>query len=154
MAWFRKVLQRATDATGAKSATAATAATSNEATPGDEPKPSRTPQQRAGQAAEEAALRHLLSQGMRLEQRNFLCKGGEIDLIMWQDATLVFVEVRKRANGRFGGALASIGAQKQRRLILAAELFLQRFRHAPPCRFDIIAIDDGKLSWVRDAIQA
>lgn len=115
---------------------------------------SRTARQRTGAAAEDAALAHLRAAGLTLLERNFRCRGGEIDLIMQQGEVLVFVEVRARADCAHGGALASITAAKQRRLLLAAEHFLQRHGQLPPCRFDVVAIDDGQLQWLRDAIQA
>ena len=64
----------------------------------------RTPRQRIGDEGEQQALLHLQQAGLRLIQRNFLCKGGEIDLIMQDGGSLVFVEVRKRASAQFGGA--------------------------------------------------
>jgi putative endonuclease len=114
----------------------------------------RTAKQVAGQAGEDVALRFLLSQRMSLVERNFRCRGGEIDLIMSHAGTLVFVEVRKRGDRRFGGAAASITSHKQRRLILAGQVFLQRYRMPPACRFDVIAIDGARLDWLKDAIQA
>jgi putative endonuclease len=69
-------------------------------------------------------------------ERNFRCKGGEIDLVMQDGEALVFVEVRKRADQRHGGAAASITPAKQKRLIVAAQHYLQRYRMPPPCRFD------------------
>jgi len=115
---------------------------------------SRTAQQRDGELGEDLALHYLQRQGLSLLQRNFRCKGGEIDLVMQDGAALVFVEVRKRAASGFGGAAASVTARKQARLILAAQLFLQRYRSPPACRFDVIAIDGDKLSWIPNAIQA
>lgn len=114
----------------------------------------RTAKQVTGQAAEDAALDYLQKQGLTLLQRNFRCKGGEIDLILQHQDTLVFVEVRKRADARFGGAAASITASKQARLILAAQVFLQRYRVPPACRFDVIAFDGAHLSWLKNAIEA
>ena len=111
-----------------------------------------TARQVTGAAGEERALQHLEQQGMHLVERNFRCKVGEIDLIMRDGATLVFVEVRARADGRHGRAAASITPAKQRRLTRAAERYLQRLRTLPPCRFDVIAIDDGVLTWLRNAI--
>lgn len=115
---------------------------------------SQTTRQEAGRRGEDAALAHLQQQGLQLIERNFLCKGGEIDLIMQHGATLVFVEVRKRAHRDFGGAAASITAAKQRRLICAAQVYLQRYRLPPPCRFDVIAIDGESLEWLRHVIDA
>jgi putative endonuclease len=117
-----------------------------------------TAKQVTGQAGEDAALAHLLQHGLILVERNFRCKGGEIDLIMQERKQgrdeLVFVEVRKRADLRHGGAAASVTPRKQARLILAAQLFLQRYRAPPACRFDVIAIDGDALNWIRNAIEA
>lgn len=114
----------------------------------------RTAQQVAGEAAEDHALRWLQARGLDLVERNFRCKAGEIDLILREGQTLVFVEVRQRADRRFGGAAASVTPAKQRRLLLAAQFYLQRLRTSPPCRFDVVAIDGGELSWLKNAIEA
>lgn len=116
--------------------------------------PVRTARQISGQAAEDEALAWLSKQGMVLVERNFRCKGGEIDLVMRDGDMLVFVEVRKRADGRHGGAAASITAAKQARLIVAAQVFLQRLRMPPACRFDVIAFDGRQMTWLRNAIEA
>ncbi|MBB3117367.1 YraN family protein [Pseudoduganella violacea] len=113
----------------------------------------RTSQQLTGQASEDAALEHLLGQGLQLVERNFRCKVGELDLIMRDGAVLVFVEVRRRASKRFGGAAASITPAKQRRLIRAAQFYLLRYQPLPPCRFDVIAIDGGQLVWLRHVLE-
>jgi putative endonuclease len=113
-----------------------------------------TDKQLRGQAGEDLALGHLLRQGLTLIERNFRCKVGEIDLIMAQHGGLVFVEVRQRASTRFGGAAASVGFAKQRRLVRAAQLYLLRYRTPPACRFDVVAIDGSAVEWIQDAIQA
>ncbi len=114
----------------------------------------RTEQQISGQAGEDAALTHLQQHGLTLRERNFRCKGGEIDLVMQEHGALVFVEVRKRAQSRYGGAAASITGAKQRRLIIAAQVYLKRFKMPPACRFDVIAIDGTDLTWLKNAIEA
>lgn len=114
----------------------------------------RTHKQMEGQAGEDQALAHLQHNGLVLAERNFRCKGGEIDLIMRQQHTLVFVEVRKRADQRYGGAAASVTAVKQARLILAAQVYLQRYQTPPACRFDVVAIDGTALTWLKNAIDA
>lgn len=114
----------------------------------------RTAKQISGQAGEDAALEHLTEHGLRLVQCNFRCKVGEIDLVMQDGATLVFVEVRKRADASHGGAAASITYAKQRRLIRAAQFYLQRYKMPPACRFDVIAIDGGTMNWLKNAIEA
>lgn len=111
-----------------------------------------------GNAAEDAALAHLRAAGLRLVERNYRTPGrggGEIDLILRApDGTLVFVEVRSRAVGTHGGAAASVGALKQRRIVLAARHYLLRHRSPPPCRFDVVAIDGERIDWLPAAFDA
>ena len=109
--------------------------------------------QAQGRDWEQTALRYLRRHGLVLVDANFTCKGGEIDLIMRDGEGLVFVEVRQRADRRHGGAAASITPAKIRRLIRAAQVYLQRLPTLPPCRFDVVAIDGEELDWLRDAIQ-
>ena len=120
------------------------------------PAPATTKQ--AGDAAEERALRHLQAAGLRLVQRNYRTPGrggGEIDLVMRErDGTLVFVEVRARSAHGHGGAAASIGSLKRRRIVLAARHFLMRLATPPPCRFDAVMIDAQELRWLRGAFDA
>lgn len=116
----------------------------------------RTDKQLTGDSGEDQALQFLLARRLSLVERNFRCKGGEIDLIMLEQAALVFVEVRKRAPGadRFGGAAASVTPAKQRRLIVAAQVYLKRYTHPPACRFDVVTIDGSELNWLKNAIEA
>ncbi len=116
---------------------------------------------KVGDEAEARALRHLLGQGLVLVQRNYRVAGGphargaEIDLVLRErDGTLVFVEVRSRGAASHGGAAASIGATKRRRIIHAAQCFLTRWPVPPPCRFDVVAIDAGAVHWLRAAFDA
>lgn len=112
----------------------------------------------AGDAAEMRALQHLQAAGLRLLERNYRTPGrggGEIDLVMQaRDGTLVFVEVRQRVLAHHGGAAASVGATKQRRIVLAARHYLQRWRSPPPCRFDVVALEGGELQWLQAAFDA
>ena len=119
----------------------------------------RTDKQRSGAAAERLAERHLVRAGLKTLERNWLCRMGELDLIMQDGASVVFVEVRRRRRGRHGTAAASVGPSKQTRLIRAAQLYLQRTSTSAPCRFDVVAVDedaDGNLSlkWLRAAFSA
>ncbi len=109
-----------------------------------------------GSAAEMQAEHYLLAQGLTLVERNFRCRMGEIDLIMRDQATVVFVEVRSRTGNRFGGALASIDARKQQKLIVTAQMYLQRLRATPPCRFDVVLIQGAQAApyWIRNAFSA
>lgn len=112
----------------------------------------RTSRQQAGDLGEAQALAHLEQAGLRLVQRNFLCKGGEIDLIMQDQASLVFVEVRKRSSDQFGGALASITSSKQKRMVHAAQVYLQNIKTVPACRFDAVLIQGSELTWLKNII--
>ncbi|PXW96586.1 putative endonuclease [Sphaerotilus hippei] len=115
-----------------------------------------------GSAAEARALQHLLSQGLRLVERNYRVaagpsrRAGEIDLIMRdRDGTLVFVEVRSRLSRSQGGAAASVTHAKRQRLVYAAQRYLLRLPGEwPPCRFDVVAIDGGELQWLSAAFDA
>ena len=120
------------------------------------PELKRSPTQRVGDAAENEALRLLEQSGLVLVARNLACRQGEIDLIMMDRDTLVFVEVRHRAASRFGGAAASVGRAKQRRVQLAAQFFLvYRWQGPlPPCRFDVVAQDAQGMHWLQGAFGA
>jgi len=120
-----------------------------------------TDKQVRGDAAEDRALAYLERHGLALVERNYRvargprARGGELDLILRErDGTLVFVEVRARADVRHGGAAASVGAAKRASLVLAAQHFLLRFAAPPPCRFDVVAFDGDELQWLRGAFDA
>lgn len=115
-----------------------------------------------GRRAEDRALAYLEAQGLVLLERNYRCRGGELDLVMLDGPTLVLVEVRSRSGNRYGGAAASVDGRKQRRFVLAARHLL-RCRPAyrsRPARFDVVAIDGGdaagepRLDWIRAAFSA
>jgi len=112
-----------------------------------------------GDAGEDAALAHLLEAGLAFVARNYRTPGrggGEIDLIMREprDGTLVFVEVRRRASGTHGGAGGSITGLKQHRVILAARHYLMKLRTLPPCRFDVVLVEAGRIEWIQGAFDA
>ena len=115
---------------------------------------SHTDLQRIGDAGEEQALAYLQQQRLTLVERNFRCKGGEIDLVMQASGVLVFVEVRSRRAGRHGNAADSVTRNKQKRLIVAAQRYLQRYRYPPACRFDVVAIDGAVITWLQNAIDS
>lgn len=114
----------------------------------------RTARRRSGDEAERQALTYLQQAGLKLVQQNFLCKGGEIDLVMLDGRVLVFVEVRKRSSMLFGGAIASITPAKQRRMIHAAQVYLLDKKPQPSCRFDVVAIDGDQINWLKNVIVA
>ena len=118
---------------------------------------SRTTKQ-VGDAAEERASGFLQAKGLQFVARNYRTPGrggGEIDLIMRdRDGTLVFVEVRNRSRADHGGAAASVGHVKQRRIIFAARHYLLQLRTVPPCRFDVVVMDGDAVEWLRAAFDA
>jgi putative endonuclease len=126
--------------------------------PRKKPKTAAGTTKAAGDAAEDRALAHLLAQGLQLLARNYRTPGrggGEIDLVMREPGgTLVFVEVRQRAWSSFGGAAASVGGVKQRRIVFAARHYLLRFPAPPPCRFDVVGVQGARLEWLRGAFDA
>lgn len=119
-----------------------------------EPAAAKTAARRRGDASEQAAVVFLASKGLSLVQRNYQCRFGEIDLIMREAETLVFIEVRYRKNTQFGGALASVHPHKQQRIIAAANLYLASLSTVPPCRFDVVTHHaNEQVEWLRDAFQ-
>ncbi|MDJ0918269.1 MAG: YraN family protein [Woeseiaceae bacterium] len=113
-----------------------------------------------GQQAEAQALKFLQGQGLRLLDRNFHCRFGEIDLVMRDGDCVVFVEVRKRTRNKIAAATQSVGRQKQRKLTLAASFYLAGLATdaLPTCRFDVIGIDTAgshaSIDWRRNAFQS
>ena len=121
--------------------------------------PSTTSRKAQGDVAEDRVLQFLQAQGLSLLQRNYRTPGrggGEIDLVMREsDGTVVFVEVRERGNAAHGGAAASVSATKQARIVFAARHYLLRRPGAPPpCRFDVVAMEQGHLQWFKAAFDA
>ena len=116
----------------------------------------RTPKQRAGDAAEDAAANHLMAAGCRIVARNARYRDGEVDLVARERDVLVFVEVRMRGSSRFGGAAVSVNSLKQKRIARAAQHWLigQYGERWPACRFDVVTVDgNGTIDWIRDAFQ-
>ena len=106
----------------------------------------------AGARAEDRCAELLRGAGLRLLERNWRCRHGEIDLIAEERGVLVFAEVRLRRAFGFGGAGESVTAAKRSRLIAAARLYLSR-RPEAQCRFDVFLVDGlaGDVKWIRDA---
>lgn len=110
-----------------------------------------------GSAVEAAAEQHLQQAGLQPRARNVRYRGGELDLVMDDAGTVVFVEVRYRARSDFGGGAASVDARKCRRLAHAAQLYLQDnpVLANAPCRFDVVEAtgEPPQLHWLRDAFR-
>ncbi len=110
-----------------------------------------------GARAEALAAAFLERHGLRVEERNYRCRQGEIDLVCRDGPTLVFVEVRLRRGGGFGGAAESITSRKRHRVTLAAQHYLAKLGKLPPCRFDAVLLsgmDFEAIEWIRDAFTA
>ena len=109
---------------------------------------------REGARAEDLCADLLRAAGLKLVERNWRCRHGEIDLIAEEEeGTLVFAEVRMRGGpGAFGGAAESVTAAKRARLIAAARLYLTR-RPDAACRFDVFLVDGTPrhVQWIRNA---
>jgi putative endonuclease len=117
--------------------------------------------QTTGRAAEQQARSHLEQQGLRLLAQNWSCRVGELDLVMLDGDTVVFVEVRYRKHAGWGGALESVDARKRGKVSAAAQFFLQQeprwAKH--PCRFDVIAMSPSaqpseRLNWIQNAFDS
>jgi len=113
-----------------------------------------------GQYAEQLAFDHLIEQGLRPHSRNYRCRGGEIDLIMFDQDCLVFVEVRYRASDSFGRASDTVDSRKQRKIIRTAALYVARNPGlgSHTMRFDVFAIEgckdaDYRMTWIKDAFR-
>ncbi len=110
-----------------------------------------------GKQAETLACRYLQQQGLHLIQRNFSCRFGEIDLIMRDQDTLVFIEVRMRSHAHFMHPRDTIDAFKQKKIIKTAIYYLQQQKLTSRmiCRFDVIAIEkeDNQLQWIKRAFE-
>ena len=113
----------------------------------------------AGLEAEKLAATFLANHGLKLVTQNYHCRFGEIDLIMTDAKTLVFIEVKLRSNSQFGGAAASITPQKQQKMILTAQHYLQQHvknQSQTACRFDAILMDKtniNSIEWIRNAFE-
>jgi len=108
----------------------------------------------AGRKGEDLAAAFLRAKGFAILERNFRAKVGEIDLVARDKDEIVFVEVRARASRGFGGAAASVGGPKRRRLIRAAGVWLQARGWDGACRFDVVALDGGRLEHLPAAFDA
>lgn len=118
----------------------------------------KTSNKHAGREAEAFALQYLQQQGLQPITQNWSCRRGELDLVMLDGDTVVFVEVRYRRHSGWGGAMESVDWRKQEKLVLAAQYFLQKEPrwNQSPCRFDVVAIEgdpgpDAPLRWLKNA---
>jgi putative endonuclease len=110
---------------------------------------------RIGDDAETAALDYLQQQGLKLIERNYHSRRGEIDIIMEDSHTLIFVEVKYRQSAHFGTAAEMVTLKKQQRIIAAALHYLQQHKLDRACRFDVVAITPRSgVEWIKGAFDA
>ncbi len=117
-----------------------------------------TSRQTTGQGGEERAARFIVENGFTVLERNCRCgRIGEIDIIAFRENLVIFVEVKARRSGAYGGAMYSISDNKKRTLKRAAEWYINTGRHGfvpdTVFRFDLIAIDNDDMEWVQDIIR-
>ncbi len=111
----------------------------------------------AGNQAEHISEQLLINNGLTTIETNYRTRLGEIDLIMLDNNSLVFIEVRLRTN-QFVSAVETINLKKQQKIIKAAQFFLQNNKKfaSCPCRFDVVALDSLDITsanWIKDAFQ-
>ncbi|SEL20717.1 putative endonuclease [Colwellia chukchiensis] len=111
-----------------------------------------------GKNSEQLASQYLQQHGLSLQSCNFQNRAGEIDLIMTQGTTWVFVEVKYRKNNHFGGAIAAVSLKKQQKIKQCAAFYLQQMglnEYNTPCRFDVVAmqgdINAPVITWLKNA---
>lgn len=107
---------------------------------------------RRGGSDENLAAAFLEREGLKVVERNYRCRFGEIDIVATADGILVFVEVRARRSEDYGGAAASITAAKRRRLLAAARHYLAAHGSERACRFDAVLIrgKERQIEWLTD----
>lgn len=116
--------------------------------------PGQLSRKQTGNSWELTARRWLEGKGLRFVAANVRGRGGEIDLIMKDGQTIVFVEVRYRQSSRFGGAAASVTLAKQQKLLQTAHLWLARHNGSfdtVDCRFDVVAFTGNAIDWLKNA---
>jgi len=111
-----------------------------------------------GNITEIFAANYLVKQGLIIQEKNLYSRMGEIDIIMKDGDTFVFVEVKYRASAQFGGAISTISAKKQQKIRKTAAFYLQQCglnEYNTPCRFDVIALQGNisnlDITWLKNA---
>lgn len=106
-----------------------------------------------GADGEQAAADYLEAQGMRIAERNFRCRQGEIDIIGYHEGYLVFVEVKLRSGDSRGNALEAVNGRKQRQICKVADYYryLHKTGSSTRVRYDVVGIQEGRIEWIRNA---
>lgn len=111
------------------------------------------PSKQLGSAGENRAATHLAALGMRIVERNYRCRQGEIDLIAWDADTLVFVEVKARRGQGCGAPEEAVSAWKQRKIRQVAAWYLARLGYEPFCRFDVVSVFGDDVTHFKSAFE-
>ncbi|ALO35953.1 hypothetical protein CMT41_15395 [Colwellia sp. MT41] len=111
-----------------------------------------------GKISEQFAQQFLVKQGLSLIDKNYHCRQGEVDLIMLDGDTYVFIEVKYRKSKAFGGALAAISSSKQQKVKHCVTFYLHQAglnEYNTPCRIDVVAlegdINNPQVTWLKNA---
>ena len=106
-----------------------------------------------GAQKEEQVCAYLLSKGVKIAERNFRCRQGEIDIIGYDGNFLVFFEVKYRSSRIAGSAAEAVGYAKQRKICRVSDYYrvIHRCGDDTPVRFDVVALDGGNLRWIKNA---
>ena len=111
-----------------------------------------------GQHFEAIAEKYLISQGLSSKEKNYHSRQGEVDLIMQDGNSLVFIEVKYRKSSAFGGSISAISVAKQQKVRKTAAFYLQQLglnEYNTPCRFDVVAlqgeINTLEINWLKNA---
>jgi len=118
-------------------------------------KPDLSNKRQTGTAYEEQAARWLENRGIRVIEKNYRCRQGEIDLIARDGKYLVFVEVKYRSSTEKGYPAEAVDARKQRRITRAAAFYCyeHRFCEDQPCRFDVVSILGDEITYYKNAFE-
>lgn len=117
--------------------------------------PGRLPDRsRLGRSAELQAVKYLEKQGYKIVCRNYRIRQAEIDIIARDGRWLVFIEVKARSSGRFGGPAEAVDLKKQDRITRAAQAYMNASKTELPARFDVITIAPGGLEHIKDAFES
>ncbi|MCH5249371.1 MAG: YraN family protein [Lachnospiraceae bacterium] len=106
-----------------------------------------------GADKEEIACSYLTQNGIKIKERNFRCRQGEIDIIGYDGQYLVFFEIKYRKTTSKGTAAEAVNTKKQYKICRVADYY-RMIHHCPdntPIRFDVVAIDDSEIMWYKDA---
>ncbi len=107
-----------------------------------------------GRQGEGIAMEFLVSRGVRILQKNFRCRHGEIDLIGWDGEYYIFIEVKTRASFTQGYPSEAVDQRKRRKICLTADYYRMKYGldEFVPIRFDVVEVNwHGQCRWMKNA---